>query len=338
MPLATDTSDRLASILDIFRGGEGLMPETSETAVETEVGGTTSAIAAKPDGGYDLTYQPATRAATGAAPGTVALQNQLISMFGGSNGGIFNPRNIAGTNTLSVHAEGRAGDVMVGTGGVALGNQIRNYLVEKAAELGVQEVIFNHQRWTASKGWQPYRGQNPHTDHVHYSMTREAAGQVGSFTPGEPTATPDRPASTVDRLESILNIIRGGNPMSQATPGAATGGSAGGGASTATMATTGSKAAYQQYAQSILGEYGWGADQMPALIELVTRESGWNPNAQNPTSTAYGIFQFLDSTWGDYGEKTSDPKAQIRMGLAYIKSRYGSVSAALAHHRKNNWY
>jgi len=32
---------------------------------------------------------------------------------------------------------------------------------------------------------------------------------------------------------------------------------------------------------------------------LIISESGWNPNAKNPISTAHGLGQFLDSTWNN---------------------------------------
>ncbi len=41
--------------------------------------------------------------------------------------------------------------------------------------------------------------------------------------------------------------------------------------------------------------YGWGAGaNWSALQWIVNRESGGNPNAKNPRSTAYGLFQFLN--------------------------------------------
>lgn len=77
----------------------------------------------------------------------------------------------------------------------------------------------------------------------------------------------------------------------------------------------------------------------PAFITLINKESGWRPNAQNPTSTAYGLFQFLDATWGGYGvAKTSDPYGQAIAGFRYIKARYGTPEAALAFHNSHNWY
>ncbi len=37
--------------------------------------------------------------------------------------------------------------------------------------------------------------------------------------------------------------------------------------------------------------------------KIATCESGYNPIAKNPYSTASGIFQFLDGTWKRYGEE-----------------------------------
>ncbi|QAX94631.1 tape measure protein [Gordonia phage Harambe] len=93
--------------------------------------------------------------------------------------------------------------------------------------------------------------------------------------------------------------------------------------------------------------YGWdqGAE-WEALNQLIGHESSWNPNAQNPSSTAYGLFQFLDSTWATVGgTKTSDPYLQAVYGARYIKNRYGSPSAAWAFWQNpqpnpygGNWY
>lgn len=90
--------------------------------------------------------------------------------------------------------------------------------------------------------------------------------------------------------------------------------------------------------QKLAESRGWTGAQWDAYDQLVMKESGWNPNAQNPTSTAYGIGQFLDSTWKGYGAKTSDPKLQIGYMLDYITQRYGDPQKALQFHLKNNWY
>jgi hypothetical protein len=83
----------------------------------------------------------------------------------------------------------------------------------------------------------------------------------------------------------------------------------------------------------------WGEGEIEPFEALMGKESGYNPYAQNPRSTAYGIFQFLDGTWKSYGcVKTSDWKEQIRCGLLYIEGRYGSPSQALKFHHSHNWY
>ena len=88
-----------------------------------------------------------------------------------------------------------------------------------------------------------------------------------------------------------------------------------------------------------LGKLGGDSSEFSCLESLWGKESGWNPNAQNPTSTAYGIPQFLNSTWAGTGiAKTSDGYRQIDAGLIYIESRYGSPCAAWSHSKAKNWY
>jgi LysM repeat protein len=77
---------------------------------------------------------------------------------------------------------------------------------------------------------------------------------------------------------------------------------------------------------------GWGTGaNWDAINFIVQRESSWNPNAQNPTSTAYGLFQMLIET-------SADPAVQAANGMAYIASRYGTPTNALAFWQANHWY
>lgn len=83
----------------------------------------------------------------------------------------------------------------------------------------------------------------------------------------------------------------------------------------------------------------FGKDQLPALDTIIMKESGFNPTAQNPHSTAYGLFQFLDSTRKNYGiSRDASLQDQISAGLKYIADRYGSPEQALAFHNENGWY
>lgn len=98
---------------------------------------------------------------------------------------------------------------------------------------------------------------------------------------------------------------------------------------------SGSAAAAQSFAQSILWAYGWGMSQWPPLDALWNRESGWNAYAVNSSSGAMGIPQSLGHgtpfRLGDY-------QAQDRWGLAYISGRYGSPAAAWQHEQEFGWY
>ena len=71
--------------------------------------------------------------------------------------------------------------------------------------------------------------------------------------------------------------------------------------------------------------------QYLCLEKLWTRESHWNPKANNKHSSAYGIPQLLKL-------KTKDPYLQIDAGLKYISHRYGTPCKALAFHLKRGYY
>ncbi len=73
------------------------------------------------------------------------------------------------------------------------------------------------------------------------------------------------------------------------------------------------------------------AKEYRCLELLWTRESNWNPRADNPKSTAYGIPQLLKLT-------IKDPYLQIDRGLKYIKARHLTPCKALAFHKRVGHY
>jgi hypothetical protein len=89
-------------------------------------------------------------------------------------------------------------------------------------------------------------------------------------------------------------------------------------------------------------QYGWTGSQWDALETLWTGESGWRTDADNPNSDAYGIPQALPgSKMASAGSDwKTNPATQIKWGLGYIKSRYGSPRAALNawNSRNPHWY
>lgn len=86
-------------------------------------------------------------------------------------------------------------------------------------------------------------------------------------------------------------------------------------------------------------EYGWGADQFSCLNSLWTKESGWDYQAYNP-SGATGIPQALpgDKMSSAGADWQSNATTQIRWGLGYIASVYGTPCSAWGHSQSVNWY
>ncbi|MET1060164.1 MAG: lytic transglycosylase domain-containing protein [Nocardioides sp.] len=93
-------------------------------------------------------------------------------------------------------------------------------------------------------------------------------------------------------------------------------------------------------AKALLSEFGFGQEQFSCLDSLYNSESGWRVNADNPSSSAYGIPQALpgskmSSAGADWA---TNPVTQIRWGLGYIQDRYGSPCSAWSFKQGNNWY
>ena len=110
--------------------------------------------------------------------------------------------------------------------------------------------------------------------------------------------------------------------------------------SSTSRAISGSVAEYQSYAEQMCNSYGWSQTDFECLVKLWNKESGWNPNAYNSRSGAYGIPQALPgskmaSAGSDY---QTNYKTQINWGLGYINSRYGNPQNAWNHALSTGWY
>lgn len=94
----------------------------------------------------------------------------------------------------------------------------------------------------------------------------------------------------------------------------------------------------REYAFRVVTEK-WNEAEAQHYDDLIYRESSWRHDAQNPGSSAFGLPQFLDSTWSYVGcQKTTDPKIQIDCGIKYVEKVYGTPSKAISFHNKNNYY
>jgi hypothetical protein len=116
------------------------------------------------------------------------------------NGGIYVPRNVAGTDIPSGHAEGRALDLKLRTQAPAekiLGDAIFGLIIDSANIWGIDHVIWNRQIWSREhphirpftgaymKHGQPVRDRkgnlamkDPHDKHLHIEWTRSGSQYI----------------------------------------------------------------------------------------------------------------------------------------------------------------
>ncbi len=97
----------------------------------------------------------------------------------------------------------------------------------------------------------------------------------------------------------------------------------------------------KKIAWHIMGWFKWKArEQFRYLNKLWMRESSWNKYATNPWSGAYGIPQAVPgSKMASVGaDWRTSAETQIRWGMRYIKSVYGSPRNAWYHEVNDGWY
>ena len=138
-------------------------------------------------------YQEGYRCLSGDLPGPTAFAQLLNSHYG---------KHVYGINRTCAaeHGEGRALDWMNNaytSDGLALGNALTRWLAAPDSEgrpgamarrFGINYIIWNRQMWRAydpGRGWAPYSGVSPHTDHIHISFTWDGAYQRTSWWTGK---------------------------------------------------------------------------------------------------------------------------------------------------------
>ncbi|MBA3233014.1 MAG: peptidoglycan-binding protein [Propionibacteriales bacterium] len=102
----------------------------------------------------------------------------------------------------SEHKDGRAWDWMLNVGNRADRKVSADFLGwltgagptgirgEMAARLGVMYVIYNHKSWSSyNRVWKDYTGDDPHTSHIHISLSWNGARATTSFWTGRVWST-----------------------------------------------------------------------------------------------------------------------------------------------------
>jgi hypothetical protein len=145
----------------------------------------------------------------------------------------------------------------------------------------------------------------------------------------------------VDAASQTLTMV--GNPKMATSQASLSGGSSGssGGSSDPVLvnAPPPSPGTAQSIAFGLLPSYGFASSQWGCLLDLWNRESGWIDTAEN-ASGAYGIPQALPgSKMASAGpDWQTNPTTQIKWGLGYIKSVYGTPCGAWGHEEADGWY
>jgi len=192
-PAATRTVSRRVSLLALTVAGAGLLVTLPGTAQAT-----TPHKPTFPDGVEALQpYVGQAGCDPVAKPGAAAFQALLMNTYTDTESyGIVRDCGIGGQ---SEHKEGRAFDWKVSVNNpkqVAEVTELTDWLLathrgEQAAMLrrfGIMYMIWNKHIWKAyqpEKGWQPYSGASPHTDHVHFSFGWNGAKKATSWWTGK---------------------------------------------------------------------------------------------------------------------------------------------------------
>jgi hypothetical protein len=87
-------------------------------------------------------------------------------------------------------------------------------------------------------------------------------------------------------------------------------------------------------------KFGWGDKQFDCYNKIIMRESVWKVDADNPTSSAYGIPQALPGSKmaSEGSDWRTNPATQIKWGLGYVKDRYGTPCEAWGFKSSHGWY
>jgi hypothetical protein len=84
--------------------------------------------------------------------------------------------------------------------------------------------------------------------------------------------------------------------------------------------------------------------ELDSALWIIHRESGGDPRARNPRSSAHGLGQLLDGTWRSLASRAGrrmerhNPHHQLEMFVEYVRARYRTFVRARAFHLRRGWY
>jgi hypothetical protein len=131
----------------------------------------------------------------GLLEGSAVLREYIADYFpqAWSIGGYACRPIVGDPDSMSVHATGRALDVMIYPVGYPdgtaadneMGDPIANWLIVNAERIGIQQIIWDRWLWRAEdpagQKDRAYTGEHPHNDHIHLELSVEAADLGTAF-------------------------------------------------------------------------------------------------------------------------------------------------------------
>lgn len=99
-----------------------------------------------------------------------------------------------------------------------------------------------------------------------------------------------------------------------------------------------SEADPREIGRALVAEFGFSETEFDCLDSLYVSESNWRIDADNPTSSAYGIPQALTQLHDLPGDYLTSAESQIRWGLEYISNSYGTPCSAWDFKQGHGWY
>ncbi len=161
-----------------------------------------------------------------AKPGVIAFATLMTGHYKvGSTGGITRNCN----SGITEHSEGRAWDWMLSAANPqdkAVADAVTAWLSAPDAQgrpgamarrFGIMYIIWNKKMWRAydpARGWAPYTGSVPHTDHIHFSFSWDGAYGRTSWWTGKALTTVDpgpaaapTPTTTPQPPSAVYSIL-----------------------------------------------------------------------------------------------------------------------------------
>src|SRR6478736_3696 len=184
-------------------------------------------------GGLDVyvPYQAQTICDPVPRPGVVAFARLMTSHYGMGSLGLMG--RTCGSD-VSEHYDGRAWDWMLNVRNPsqeAVAQAVLTWLTAPdkngvkgamARRFGIMYIIHNKKMWRSyapERGWAPYSGSSPHTDHIHFSFNYDGAAGRTSWWTGVPTRSY---LTTLPRAGSTLPTTPPTTPSTPTTPVPAT--------------------------------------------------------------------------------------------------------------------